>query len=119
MSYHKLICGKCRRCQVQFATLADFAAHTCEAPAMKKRKLDDSPLHAVPVECPKAPSSSSKEAHSVSLPIPTKQTKKVGNSPKRKQYRRNWRYLEFVEGNGLEKDNEEMRAFLHTQWSSV
>ena len=86
---------------------------------MKKRRLDDSPSHAAPVECPKAPNSNSTEAHSVSLPIPRKQSKKAGNSPKRKQYRRNWRYLEFVEGEGLEEDNEEMRAFLCTQWSSV
>ena len=98
LNYHVSICGKCRRCEVQFATLADFAAHTCEAPAMKKRRLDDPPSHAIPIECPKAPSSSSTEAHSVSLPIPRKQSEKAGNSTKRKQYRRNWRYLEFVEG---------------------
>ena len=115
LNYHISICGKCRRCEVQFATLADFAAHTCEAPAMKKRRLDDSPSHAVPVECPKASSSSSTEAHSVSLPILRKQSEKERNSPKRKQYRRNWRYLEFVEGEGLEEDNEEVRAFLRTQ----
>ena len=119
LNYHISICGKCRRYEVQFAALAGFAAHTCEAPAIKKRRLDDSPSHAVPVECPKAPSSSSTEAHSVSLPIPRKQSEKAGNSTKRKQYRRNWRYLEFVEGEGLEEDNEEMCAFLRTQWSSI
>ena len=119
LRYHKLICGKCRRCEVQFATLADFAAHTCEAPAKKKRRLDDSPLRAVPVGCSKTPVSSSTEAHGASLPIPRKQSKKAGNSPKSKQYRRNWRCLEFVEGEGLEEDDEEMRAFLRTQWSSV
>ena len=84
LRYHKLICGKCRRCEVQFASLADFAAHTCEAPAMKKPKLDDALSHAVPVECPKVPISSSTEAHGAFFPIPKKQSEKAGNSPKRK-----------------------------------
>ena len=119
LNYHISICGKCRRCEVQFATLADFAAHTCEAPAMKKRRLDDSPSFAVPVGCSKAFGSSFTEAHGASLPIPRKQSKKAGNSPKRKQYRRNWRYVEFVEGEVLKEDNKEKRAFLRTQWSSI
>ena len=86
---------------------------------MKKRRLDDSPSHAVPVGCTKASGSSSTEAHGASLPIPRKQSKKAGNSPKRKQYRRNWRYVEFVEGEVFKEDNKEKRAFLRTQWSSV
>ena len=74
--YHKLFC---RKCGVQFATFAYLAAHTCEAPAKTKQKLDDAPLHAVSVECPKSPSSSSTEAHGASLPIIRKQSKKAGN----------------------------------------
>ena len=76
--------------------------------------MDDAPSHAVPVECPKAASSSSTEAHGASLFIPRKQSKKTGNSSKRKQYRRNRKFLEFVDGEVLEEENKEMRIFLYT-----
>ena len=37
----------------------------------------------------------------------------------KKQYRRLWRYLEFVDGVVSEEDYQEMSAFLHTLWSNV
>ena len=40
---------------------------------------------------------------------------KAGNSSQRKQYRRNRRFLELVDGEVLEEENEEMRIFLYTQ----
>ena len=72
--------------------------------------MDDAPSHAVPVEYPKAASSSSTEAHRASLPIPRKQNKKAGNSSKRKQHRRKRKFLEFVDKEVLEEENEEMRV---------
>ena len=77
--------------------------------------MDDAPSHAIPVECHKAASSSSSKAYRASLPIPRKQSKKAGNSSERKQCRSNRKFLEFVDVEVLEEENEEIRIFLYTQ----
>ena len=78
LNYHLSICGECRSVEFNLiTTLADFAAHICAAPAKKKAKLDDTPSHAVPDECPKATRFSSTEALGASLAITRKQSKKA------------------------------------------